>query len=448
MTLLDLPNIQGFVVRGYGMPVASYLFLRVEDAGAARQWLSDVTSEVITAAPWSVKPSSGINVAFTFSGLAALGVPSFSLGGFPQELRDGMAARAVEQLGDSGESAPDHWEAPFGPGGGVHVMVMVSAQDDDALAAHDASIQERVAASGGLTLVGTQIGKELPTGREHFGYQDGISQPSIEGSGVPAMPGAGAVHGHGWRPLRAGEFILGYKDEEGVLPPAPAPDQLSANGSYLVYRKLYQDVAGFRRQVDDAARLYPGGRALLEAKIVGRWSDGTPLEVSPEAPDEALANDRRRNNDFSYATDPDGTVCPIGGHIRRANPRASLPFEGALVNRHRMIRRGISYGPLLPEGAPDDGVDRGLVWTSLHASIERQFEFVQSQWMNDGNPFGIGDDQDVVAGVQDGPSPRKMTIPGHPPFFMGGLARVVTCRGGEYFFVPGLNGLHYIAAVA
>lgn len=445
MTLLDRPNIQGFVVRGYGMPVASYLFLRVDDPGLARRWLWDVTAEVITAAPWSVKPASGINLAFTFAGLAALGVPTFSLGGFPQEFRDGMATRAAE-LGDTGESAPDKWGAPFRHEDAVHIMVMVSARDADALQAHDDSIRARVDASEGLTLLGTQIAAELPTRCEHFGYTDGISQPSIEGSGVPPLPGAGALDGDGWRPVRAGEFILGYEDEEGVLPPAPAPDQLAANGTYLVYRKLYQDVAGFRRQLDAAAELYPGGRALLEAKILGRWSDGTPLELSPDAPDPQISGDRMRNNDFSFANDPEGSACPVAGHIRRANPRASLPFKGVLVNRHRMIRRGIAYGPLLPDGAPDDGVDRGLIWTSLHASIERQFEFVQSQWMNDGNPFGIGDDQDVIVGAQDGPVPRKLTVPGRPPFFMGGLSRMVACRGGEYFFAPGLNGLHYIAA--
>lgn len=446
MTLLDRANIQGFVVRGYGMPCASYLFLRFDDPARGRRWLSDVSHHVITAAPWSAKPRSGINIAFTFTGLQALGVPSFSLGGFPQEFRDGMATRA-EELGDTGESAPENWEEPFGPGRKVHALVMVSAQDAAALEEHDATIRAGLEAAR-ITLLGTHIGEALSTGHEHFGFKDTISQPTLEGSGVPPLPGGGALDGDGWRPIRAGEFILGYPDEEGVLPPAPTPDQLAANGSYLVYRKLYQDVATFRRQIDDAAARYPGGRALLEAKIVGRWPDGAPLPLAPDAPDDALANDPMRDNDFTFRGDPQGERCPIGSHIRRANPRASLPFGGVLVNRHRMIRRGIPYGPLLPEGQPDDGRDRGLIWTSLHASIERQFEFVQSQWMNDGNPFGIGDDQDVVAGVQDGPHPRKMTIPGRPPFLLGGLARVVVCRGGEYFFTPGLNGLHYIAAIA
>jgi Dyp-type peroxidase family len=444
MTVLDLGNIQGFVVRGYGMPVASYLFVRVDDAESGRRWLSHISPQVITAAPWSQKPQSGINVAFSFAGLEALGLPPYSLAGFPEEFRDGMANRAAE-LGDTGADDPAHWEAPFGPDDTVHVMVMVSAQNNAALEQHDNAIREDLENNAGLTLVATQLGATLPTGREHFGYLDAISQPSIEGIEVD-RPGGGAVHGrNGWRPIRAGEFILGYPDEENVLPPAPSPAQFSANGSYLVYRKLRQDPAAFRRLVDTAAATFPGGRELLEAKIVGRWPNGTPLSLSPDNPEP---DGTPPSNDFSFGDDPQGMRCPVGSHIRRANPRASLPFEGSLVNRHRMIRRGISYGPPLPPGAPDDGVDRGLIWTSLHASIERQFEFVQSQWMNDGNPFQLGDDQDVLVGVQNGEPPQKMTIPGRPPFLLSELEQIVKCRGGEYFFTPGVNGLHFIAAAA
>ena len=232
-----------------------------------------------------------------------------------------------------------------------------------------------------------------------------------------------------------------------MLPAAATPDQLTANGTFLVYRKLRQDVATYRRQLRRAAERFPGSEELLKAKIVGRWPDGTPLILSPDAPDPAIANDKMRNNAFSYCDDAEGMGCPVGGHIRRANPRDSLPFEGKLVNRHRMIRRGISYGPELPEGVDDDGEERGLIFTALQASIERQFEFVQSQWLNEGNVFGIGDDQDLLTGSQDSEPPRKMLVPGRPPFFIDNLACLVTCAGGEYFFTPGINGLHFISAV-
>jgi Dyp-type peroxidase family len=331
---------------------------------------------------------------------------------------------------------------------GVHVLVMISAQDPAALRAHDRRLRDRIERSGALSVVADQVGAALPEGTEHFGFVDGFAQPAIEGSGVEALPGQGAPGGDdGWRAIRAGEFILGYLDEEDALPEAPAPAALSDNGTYLVYRKLRQDVAGFRALLTRAAELYPGGEDLLAAKIVGRWRDGTPLALAPDARDPDLVADPSRNNAFAYGDDPEGRRCPVGSHIRRSNPRASLPFEGKLVNRHRLIRRGIPYGEPLAPDAPDDGGDRGVIFMCLQASIARQFEFVQAQWLNDGNAFRLGDDQDVVVGPQDQPGPPKMTVPGSPPFFLGPLSRLVTVRGGEYFFCPGLNGLRFLAAL-
>jgi Dyp-type peroxidase family len=323
---------------------------------------------------------------------------------------------------------------------------MISAKDPDTLAERDARVRALVADRGGASVVVTQLGGALPTRREHFGYADGFSQPAIEGSRFADHPGAGAPAKHGeWRPIRAGEFILGYPDEQGALPAAPAPDALSRNGSYVVYRKLRQDVARFRRQLREAAALYPGGEELLAAKLVGRWRDGTPLDASPAREDPALVADRSRNNAFDYARDPEGLRCPIGSHIRRMNPRLSMPFDGKLVNRHRLIRRGITYGEPLPEGAEDDGQDRGVIFMTVQASLARQFEFVQAQWANTGNPFRVGDDQDPLIGPQDTEGPPKMTVPGRPPFFVGPLSRVVTVRGGGYYFAPGINGLRYLA---
>jgi Dyp-type peroxidase family len=444
LTELDFPNIQGFVVRGYRLPAAGYLFLRIDSGARAREFLGDFIPQVITAERWDAKPESGINIAFSYAGLRALGVADVSLAGFPAEFRDGMASRA-ELLGDVGESAPERWEDCF-RSGDAHVLVMISAKDPAALAERDQRIRELVASRGGASVVVSQLGGALPTGREHFGYADGFSQPAIEGSRFEDHPGAGAPKDGGWRPIAAGEFILGYRDEQAALPAAPPPDELSRNGAYVVYRKLRQDVAAFRRQLREAAALYPGGEELLAAKLVGRWRDGTPLDSSPHAPDAGLVADKSRNNAFDYGRDPDGLRCPIGSHIRRMNPRLSMPFEGKLVNRHRIIRRGITYGDLLPEGVTeDDGKERGVIFMTVQANLARQFEFVQAQWANTGNPFRLGDDQDPIIGPQDS-APAKMTIPGRPPFFAGPLSRVVTMRGGEYYFAPGINGLRNLSA--
>jgi deferrochelatase/peroxidase EfeB len=141
--------------------------------------------------------------------------------------------------------------------------------------------------------------------------------------------------------------------------------------------------------------------------------------------------------------DASGHRCPIGAHIRRANPRDALKLSPQLVSRHRMIRRGITYGPVLPEETPDDREDRGLLFMACVANLRRQFEFVQGQWLNDGNIFHLGDDRDAMAGCHDGT--RKVTVQGHPPRFLPGIPEFVTTRGGEYFFKPGISAMRWLA---
>jgi Dyp-type peroxidase family len=438
--VLDRAAIQGIVLRGYRMPFGCYLYLKVTGAAQGRDWVARVTDHVTTAAPWDTKPANALNIAFTAAGLRALGVPEAAVASFSTPFVQGMAARA-DELGDREASAPRHWQDGLG-GPDVHILVMLSAGTAKALARHEGWLIGTLGRS--LTVTGRQEIAALPSGTEHFGYADGFSQPDIEGAEAGPRTGLGAPAGDGtWRPIRAGEFVLGYPDEEGVLPVAPVPDDLARNGSYLAVRKLRQDVVGFRNLLKLAAVALPGGDDLLAAKLVGRWRDGTPLETSPDRPDPALAADPDRNNTFDYADDGPGYRCPVGAHIRRANPRLSLPFDGKLVNRHRLIRRGLPYGPLLPEGAADDGIERGILFASFQADLERQFEFVQSQWINDGNAFGLGADKDPLLGDNDGTG--KFTINGAPPAFMSSLPRLVTTAGGEYFFAPGINGLRYLS---
>jgi Dyp-type peroxidase family len=441
---IDLADVQGNLLQGYTYPVAAYVFLHILDPERARDLLARMLPQVATAEPWTAgEPPSALDIAFTASGLEALGV---ALDSFPAVFREGMAARA-ERLGDRGPSAPERWEPGLGTGE-AHALVTIHAVDDERLEEHRDALRE-VGAAGVVTIPHEQRAAALAGGRDHFGFFDGIAQPAVTGSGVAARPGDGQPDGAGgWRPVRTGEFLHGYEDEDGGLPEAPAPP-FDRNGTFVVWRKLAMDVAAFRRFVADQGARYPGGPELLAAKLVGRWPDGTPLVRSPERPDAALAADPRRINDFTFSEDPEGWRCPLGAHVRRAHPRDGPGFFGGrLTNRHRIIRRGRPYGPPLASGALDnDGVGRGLVFVCFNADIWRQFETVQALWIDDGDPFGLGPDKDFLVGEPGDGGGGKMTIQGNPPHFLRPQPRFVTMRGGEYLYRPSMTGLRALAGL-
>ena len=435
---LELDDIQSGALHERPSPyVGSYLLLRIDDRTDGRELVRRLIPLVDSGPPASV-PSSGawITVAFTSRGLEALGVPSDSLDSFAPEFREGMAARA-EQLGDVGASSPDNWEWPLGTPD-VHVAIAALSPDaerlDSVLARAHAAFQELP----GVELVWQQDCYQLPTGRTSFGFKDGIGQPSIEGTGVaPTNPHE--------RPLKAGEIILGYPDETGELPPMPTPDILGRNGTYIVFRKLHTRVAAYRSYLRERAA-NRADEARLGAKMVGRWQSGAPLAVAPERDDPELGADKHRNNDFSYGDDPRGFKCPVGSHARRANPRDALDGDGSVdVRLHRMIRRGTSYGPMLPDGVlDDDGIDRGIMFVFAGAHLKRQFEFVKTQWLNDGIFIGAPAEKDPLVGSSDGTG--TFTVP-HRPIRqrLTELPPFVVTRGGEYCFAPGLRALRWLA---
>jgi Dyp-type peroxidase family len=454
---LELSDIQGDILRAYGNDYCrtTYLFVRLGDAAGGRAWLGGLVGRVTSAAPWTQgKPETTLNVAITYAGVAALGVPDEIRDTFSAEFKQGMAKRA-ELLGDHGPSSPAHWDDGLGTGD-AHVLVTINAKTTERLEEELAAFGAEVERASGVVIVNEQHAELLPSAREHFGFGDGFAQPAVEGATDDKNAGGGvALAGGRWRPLAPGEFILGYPDEDtrsaphGPLPSAPA-DPLGRNGTYMVYRKLYQDVALFRSTVAEAARLYPDGdESKLRAKIVGRWDNGTPVVVSPEAPDPEFHAADPGSNDFRYLDeDEDGRRCPLGAHVRRSNPRDALGWKGLkgsglLSFRHRIIRRGMPYGPELPPGAPDDGQDRGLVFVCFNASISRQFEGIQVQWLNDGNILHLGHDKDFLLGDPHGTG--KMTVQGDPPFFLSPQRSFVTTKGGEYLFVPGLRALRALA---
>jgi Dyp-type peroxidase family len=363
-------------------------------------------------------------------------VPQDSLDSFAPEFRQGMAARAAE-LGDVGDSSPENWEQPLGSPE-VHVALSVLSPD----AARLESLLERARRAHeqlpGVEVIWRQDCYQLPTGRTSFGFKDGIGQPTVEGS---AIPGSNPDE----RPIRAGEFIIGYPDETGSTGPVPTPEVLGRNGTYLAFRKLHTRVAAYRQYLRAKAASREE-EALLGAKMVGRWPSGAPLALCPDQDDPDLGADPGRNNRFGYGDDLRGFKCPAGAHARRANPRNALDHEMSVdVRLHRMLRLGTSYGPMLPEGVlEDDGADRGIIFVFTGAHPKRQFEFVKTQWLNDGIFIGAPAEKDPLAGATDGTG--TFTIPQRPiRRRLQSLPPFVITRGGEYCFAPGLRALRWLA---
>ena len=430
---LELDDIQSGVLRPRPAPyVSAYFALRIDDAKAGRE-LMERASRVVTSAanPTSPLADTWVSVALTYHGLRALGVPQNCLDSFAWEFRQGMAARAKD-LGDTGESSPENWERPLGTTD-VHVVFVAVAPDKEKLDVVLDRARQAYQGMSGIEAIWRQDCHALPNEKEPFGFRDGISHPAIEGSGVPGTNPSE-------RPLKAGEFVLGYTDEMGGVQ-RTEPELLGRNGTYVAFRKLHQRVAEFRRFLK-ANSTSPEDEELLAAKMMGRWRSGAPLALCPFHDDPELGADPRRNNDFLYeADDPAGFKTPGGSHIRRTNPRdASI---AGLARIHRMIRRGTAYGSLLPEGVlEDDGADRGIMFAFVGAHPGRQFEFVQSQWINDGVFIGTGNDKDPIIG-----SPEvNFTVPRRPVRKrLQGLPQFVVTRGGEYCFMPGLRALRWLA---
>ncbi len=434
---MDLADIQGNILLGYNSGATSYVFLTVTDAAAARSWLGELGPQLQSAQDRPVFPA--VNLAVTWRGLRALGVPQARLDRLPEAFRDGMAARAallgdrVEQV--AGRSEPVDWRSPFGSEGRLHLMLMVSG-DPARVEAKVAGLQQEFWQCGVTELDPPLHARHLPQGREHFGFRDGLSGPVIEG--LEASRHAGSA-----RPsVPPGEFVLGLPDVDGLCD--DTEPWLTRNGSYLAIRKLEQDVAGFHRMLEAAARHSGLSVAKVAALLMGRWPDGAPLALHPET-DPGW--DPPAGNDFDYSADATGDACPLGAHVRRANPRGSLGFAGRLERRHQLIRRGVPYGPRFDPAAPDDGQERGLLFACYQSDLEAQFEFVQSQWLNDGNAFALGGDQDPIAGA----GCSGFGLPGTPhraPGRLRGIQPHIWPRGGEYFLVPGRRAVAHLARMA
>jgi Dyp-type peroxidase family len=453
----DVADVQGIVTYGYrDLGLARLVLLRAGDSAALRAWVGAVAGQVTDA---TTNPTStAVNLALTPAGLGRLGLPEDVLGMFSDEFLTGMTTEHRRRLlGDVDEGAPERW-AWGGPAEPQPDALLMLYAPDQAGRAALVDAQSAAYRSHGLTEAWAMDTVDLGR-REHFGFRDGISQPAIEGVQRSARPDD---------VVKAGEFLLGYVNEygkytdrplvppaydpAGVLPGDPAGSgrrDLGRNGAYLVLRQLAQDVPGFWAFAEQATLGANGSpdeaaRTLLAAKMVGRWPSGAPLVQAPAADDSSRAD----ANDFRYvSTDASGNACPIGSHIRRSNPRDSLdPRPGsdasvAVGKRHRILRRGRSYG------LPDGSEERGLLFMCVCANIARQFEFIQHTWVNNPKFDGLYDDADpLLSGHR--PYGGTFTVQASPVRrrYLG-LPRFVTVRGGGYFFLPGLRALRYLAGL-
>ncbi|HEX2203486.1 MAG TPA: hypothetical protein VHG91_09325 [Longimicrobium sp.] len=494
---VELADVQGLVARSFnGLEHGDYVPVHfpAHDAAAARAWVGEMAGAVTRGDVRSgevMKAGLARNVGFTAEGLARLGLDAETMRTFSNEFRDGMTTPYKQRvMGDDGASAPETWAwgGPRNPP--VHAMVFVFAGDRARLEAAVAEERER-AERHGVTLLPPLGSIMLDQDKEHFGFHDGIAQPRVQGF---RKPDDGESPAPTENSIPAGEVVLGYVNAYGQLPESPTvadtpgaravlpqapvdPDDapgtpvrmdLGKNGSYVVFRQLEQHVKAFWSFLDQKAGHDAEQRKKLGAKTVGRWPNGAPLVRHPDQ--EPATFDRATANDFLYTGDPwndeRGDKCPLGAHIRRTNPRDGMqpgPAGSLLVaDRHRLLRRGRAYGEpvatsfdpaeILASEKPDTG--RGLHFICFNTDLGRQFEFVQSTWVNSMKFDGLYADADPLIGPHA--DPRDPSVPPEQVTQLTeqrcpvrhrvhGVPRFVTTVGGAYFFMPGMRALQYLA---
>ena len=484
MNLPDYNDVQGIVVHGYkNLTQACYLLLRIRDAAAARDWIGK--APITTAEEQKSPPTTALQIAFTPSGLRALGVAENMIAQFSREFIEGMAgdANRSRRLGDTGANHPKDWYWG-GPDKPLDLVVMLFAKEN-------LDVWQQQVQKAPWNDAFEEIAKPLTTadmhGREPFGFADGISQPVFDWKRERTTPGTTVDYSN---EVALGELLLGYPNEYGkytdrplldtVDDPAddllPAEDHtaskdLALNGTYFVLRQLEQDVRGFWRYIEQAAGPDPTRRDELAAAMVGRTLDGDPL--IPASGEHEKPGEPR--NAFTYDQDPMGTQCPFGAHIRRANPRNADYFGhprepvaklGSLLGIpppqlrddliastrfHRILRRGREYRePSGEHTIPGEEPATGLHFGCLGANIGRQFEFVQNAWLMSTKFNGLNEESDPLLGnrapMGDCPVTGNFSIPreGKVARRLTALPQFVTVRGGAYFFLPSLRALRYI----
>lgn len=463
---LDYGDIQGTILRGYRVDYARHLVLQVRDRAGAQAFLGALVDpssglpQITTAARWTVKPQSFLNLGITAQGLVALGQP---IDGFPAAFRRGATdPETASIVGDTGSSAPAEWTGGFADGASVHLILSLWVHRDPDLLDRLCQVL-RQAFAGSLAELGAHDAAALPDNKVHFGYTDSISQPTVEGAPPRkrSLPDQQPV-------APTGEFLLGYPNQNGGAVYRVTPEVLSTNSSFAAFRVLEQDVSGFEVWLEEGAAQADVDPELLAAKACGRWRNGVPLVLSPTTamPDPPIPSERI--NDYNYVSsdpaldDTFGYRCPVGAHMRRANPRGQKVLAGGSL--HRIIRRAMPYGPSYDPARPD-GVARGLIGWFINADLANQFELIMSEWINgstfvmsvkgpDGaNPVWNISGQDVFLGVNTPSASSSFTLSypaeGTSKWHnqqLTGFARFITTRGGAYCYLPSITALRAITA--
>jgi deferrochelatase/peroxidase EfeB len=481
---LDLADIQGFILRGYRMPMVRHFLLTVDSPAEARRLLGRLVSgneadapQITTAEDWHVgfepgpgdnladaprrKPDYCLNLGITWPGLIALEikdrVPTLSFKSFGA-FTAGAAERA-DLVGDTGASEPKNWIGAFGRGSD-HVLVTLHAVSPEAMTSYSDRLSALFADGGafretwrydGMALMEMKDGKPVPTFRVHFGYTDGISMTTIRGGPERYPPDH-------QQPCEPWLFVLLDEAENYFV---PEPRELGLNGSFAVFKMIETDVVGFENFLQsNKDKIDP---ELLAAKLCGRWRNGIPLALSPDTdsppggiPPEQLNNYEYVNADGSG--DPKGMRCPVGAHMRRINPRGQPVTgqgqPGGSNNTHRLIRRGLPYGPVYDPTQPYDGIERGLLGYFINSSIENQYEFVLGHWVNDSEFAGAvrlhPKSKDPMIGTQN-PAESIFVIPqtnGVPPIKVTGFSSFTTTKAAAYCFLPSITALKFISKLA
>lgn len=454
----DLPDIQGFIVHGYNMPKSRHFVLTIGHVGAALNFLDALTSGLgalsITSAkrwPGGAKPEYALNIGLTARGLEALKLPeslSINPGNFSSFLNGAVAA--AKTVGDTGPNDPANWVTKLNTANAdlAHVLLSLytnTAEDRDLYSAQlrtmFAQVIPQAGAPGSDVLewdVDPYVLIDPVTGESyrkiHFGYTDGISNPIIDAVDLPPLRPNQLPYVPAW------QFVT----RDG-LPPTynlPTPLQFGQNGTFSAFRILEQNVPAFEAYLSADGR-DEAAQELLVSKLCGRWRNGNPVVLRPDAPGPRLSDDEL--TDFDYGADSVGEPCPYSAHTRRTNSRGGLLIAppGDKVN-HRIMRRADAYGPRYT--GVDDGQKRGLAGHFMCAMLDNQFEFVMSQWVNcekfPGPTAQAGIDP-LLGNVLGGSSFTYWES--GDPVAVDGLSRFVTTKGGLYCFIPSITAIKWMA---